>query len=85
MSETENPKKPLVDNMKFKKVKTKDRKKFNKDLDQEVDLMSSLEMEKYIHNLGQELESSKAEEKPKVKKDEQLFTSEVAKTLHQMQ
>ena len=85
MSETEKPRNPIVDNMKFTKAKSKDRKKFNKDLDQEVDLMSNLEIEKYIHNLGQELESNKAEGNVKVQNDEQLFTSEVAKTLRQMQ
>ena len=68
MSETEKPRNPLIDNMKFNKCKPqvpkapKPRKKFNSDLDQEVEVMSNKEIQNYIHNLGRELESNRAEE-----------------------
>lgn len=68
MSETEKPRNPLIDNMRFNKCKPqvpkapKPRKKFNSDLDQEVEVMSNQEIQNYIHNLGRELESNKEEE-----------------------
>ena len=50
MSETEKPRNPLIDNMRFNKCKPqvpkapKPRKKFNSDLDQEVEVMSNQEI-----------------------------------------
>ena len=43
MSEKEKPRNPQVDNMRTKR-KTKERRKFNGDLEQEVEVMSNQEI-----------------------------------------
>ena len=44
MSEKEKPRKPQVDNMRLTKRKSTERRKFNGDLEQEVEVMSNLDM-----------------------------------------
>ena len=44
MSEKEKPRNPQVDNMRLTKRKSKERRKFNRDLEQEVEVMSNLDM-----------------------------------------
>ena len=79
MRETVKPRNPLVDNMKFTKSNPEAPKQFNSDLDEEVDVISSQEITKYIHNLGRDLKNNEAEKKEKKLKEEQVFAKEVTK------
>ena len=63
MSEKEKPRNPQVDNMRLTKRKSKERRKFNGDLEQEVEVMSNQEMQQYIHNLGKEIENKEYDHK----------------------
>ena len=85
MKEIVKPRNPLVDNIKFTKSNPDAPKKFNSDLDEEVDVISSQEIKKYIHNLGRELKNNEAEKKEKKLKEEQVFAKEVTKAFKQMQ
>ena len=79
MRETVKPRNPLVDNMKFTKSKPNTLKQYNSDLDEEVDVISSQEIKKYIHNLGREVENKEEEKREQRLKEEQAYAKDVTK------